>query len=399
MLFSLALMLLLALGLGSLFTKLKIPGLVAMIGSGIALGPCVLNLISPAVLAISPDLREIALIVILLRAGLTLDIADLKKVGRPAILMSFIPASFEIAAITLIAPRIFGISYLDAAIMGSVLAAVSPAVVVPKMIHLVRDGYGKARNIPQLVMASASVDGIYVIVIFTSFLGMHEGRGFSFLQVLTVPLSIITGMAAGIGCALLLVRLFKIIHMRDTVKAIIILSISFLLVTLDHALKNMFPFSGLLAVAALGGTILKTHQDLAGRMAGKFSKIWIAAEILVFVLVGASINITGISGAILPALLIIAGAFISRIIGVLMCVIKTGLHFREKLFCSLSFLPKATVQAAIGTIPLAAGVAAGNTILTVAVLVILITAPLGAIVIDIASRHLIDQPSQSQVDR
>jgi solute carrier family 9B (sodium/hydrogen exchanger), member 1/2 len=399
MLFSFSIILLLALALSSLFTKLKIPGLIAMILSGIVLGPYVLNLISPEVLAISTDLREIALIVILLRAGLTLDIKDLKKVGRPAILMSFIPASLEIAAVTLLAPLIFHISYLEAAIMGAVLAAVSPAVVVPKMINLIQKGYGKSKNIPQLVMASASVDDVFVIVIFTSFLGVYQGEAFNIMRILFVPLSIATGLAAGILCAIILVKLFKALHMRDTVKVIIILSVSFLLVTLEHTIKDSFPFSGLLAVMALGGTILKFSQNLSERMLSKFSKIWVAAEIFLFVLVGASVNISVVPDAGLPALLLITAALIWRVFGVNICLIKSGLSVKEKLFCSISFLPKATVQAAIGAIPLAAGVASGNTILIVAVLGILITAPLGAVGIDIGSSRLIDQPPQSHVDR
>lgn len=382
MLFSLSLILIIGFSLSGILNRLKIPGLLGMIATGILLGPFVLDLISPDILHISKDLREIALIVILTRAGLSIDLKDLKKVGRPAILMCFVPATFEIIAVTLLAPLLLKVTYLEAAIMGTVLAAVSPAVIVPRMIHLMESGYGKNKSIPQLIMAGASVDDIYVIVLFTAFLGMSGGEGFSALTLLTVPISIVSGLLLGIISGIFLIKLFKAIHMRDTIKVLIILSASFLFVSLEGFIKPYFPISGLLAVMALGGTLMKYYEPLAKRLMGKFSKIWVGAEIMLFVLVGAAVDITYLGNAGLNSILLILGALILRIMGVNISLLKTQLNFRERLFCSIAYLPKATVQAAIGAIPLSAGVAAGNTILTVAVLAILITAPLGAIGID-----------------
>jgi NhaP-type Na+/H+ or K+/H+ antiporter len=389
MLFSLALMVLCGLLLSGTMQKLKMPGLVGMLITGIVLGPYALNLIAPGLLNISADLREIALIIILTRAGLALDIDDLKRVGRPAILMCFIPATFEIAATIIFAPKFFPISYLEAAIMGTVLGAVSPAVVVPKMLKLMESGYGKSKRIPQLILAGASVDDIYVIVLFASFMGMYRGSSFDIGSLARIPIAIVLGLLTGILLGFGLVKLFKKIHMRDTVKVLILLSTSFLLVTLETTIKAYVPMSGLLAVMALGGTILKQYGILAKRLSGKFSKIWVAAELILFVLIGATVDISYAAKAGIAAVALIFIALAIRICGVFVCLIRTKLNVKERLFCAIAYLPKATVQAAIGGLPLAAGIAAGNTILTVAVLAILITAPLGAIGIDATYKKLL----------
>ena len=331
MLFSLALMVLCGLVLSGTMQKLKLPGLVGMLLTGIVLGPYVLNLIEPELLDISADLREIALIVILTRAGLALDINDLKKVGRPAILMWFIPATFEIAATTIFAPMLFPISHLEAAIMGTVLGAVSPAVVVPKMLKLMESGYGKSKSIPQLIMAGASVDDIYVIVLFTSFMGMYSGSSFDVGSLVKIPIAIVVGLLIGILLGLALVKLFKKIHMRDTVKILILLSTSFLVVSLETAIKAYVPMSGLLAVMALGGTILKQYDILAKRLSGKFSKIWVAAELMLFVLVGATVDISYAAKAGISAVALIFIALSIRICGVFVCLFRTKLNVEEKI--------------------------------------------------------------------
>ena len=389
MLFSLSLILILGFSLSGIFNRLRLPGLLGMILTGIILGPYALNLISPDILDISSDLREIALIIILTRAGLNIDIKDLKKVGRPAILMCFVPALFEITAVTLLAPLFFNISYIEAAIMGSVLAAVSPAVIVPRMIHLIDSGYGKDKSIPQLIMAGASVDDIFVIVLFASFMGMYSGEGFNPTSLLLVPVSIISGMGLGIISGFIFVKVFKAIHVRDTVKALIMLSIAFLFVSLEDFIKPYFPVSGLLAVMAFSATILSTYEVLAKRITGKFSKIWVAAEVLLFVLVGAAVDISYLKGAGIASIVFILSALAFRIVGVNVSLLGTSLDKKERIFCSIAYLPKATVQAAIGAVPLAAGVGAGNLILTVAVVAILISAPLGAIGVDNTYKKLL----------
>ncbi|MGF7143164.1 NhaP-type Na+/H+ or K+/H+ antiporter [Anaerotaenia torta] len=391
MLISLALILVCGFALSGIFQKLRLPGLLGMLITGILLGPYALDLIDPNILDISADLREIALIVILVRAGLSLDINDLKRVGRPAILMCFIPATFEIIGAVLLAPPLLGVTVVEAAIMGAMLGAVSPAVIVPKMITLMEDGYGKQKSIPQLIMAGASADDIYCIVLFTAFIDVYKGGRINFLTVLNIPLSILTGLAVGIGVGILLVQIFKRIHMRDTVKILIILGISFLLVGFEEHISALFPFSGLLAVMALGGAILKTYDILAKRISGKFSKVWVAAELVLFVLVGAAVDIRYAYGAGIAAILVIFGALLFRAAGVFVSLIKSGLTWKEALFCNIAYMPKATVQAAVGAIPLAAGVAAGNTILSIAVLSIIFTAPLGAIGIDLTYRKLLQK--------
>ena len=391
MLFSLSMILILGFSLSGIFNKLRLPGLLGMILTGIILGPYALNLISPDILDISSDLREIALIIILTRAGLNIDIKDLKKVGRPAILMCFVPALFEITAVTLLAPLFFNISYIEAAIMGSVLAAVSPAVIVPRMIHLIDSGYGKDKSIPQLIMAGASVDDIFVIVLFASFMGMYGGAGFNPASLLLVPVSIISGMGLGIISGFIFVKVFKAIHVRDTVKVLIMLSIAFLFVSLEDFIKPYFPVSGLLAVMAFSATILSTYEVLAKRITGKFSKIWVAAEVLLFVLVGAAVDISYLKGAGIASIVFILSALVFRIAGVNVSLLGTSLDKKERIFCSIAYLPKATVQAAIGAVPLAAGVGAGNLILTVAVVAILISAPLGAIGVDNTYKKLLQK--------
>lgn len=382
MLFSIALMMIIGFLLSGIFNRLKLPGLLGMIITGIILGPYVLDLIASDLLNISKDLREIALIVILIRAGLSLDLRDLKKVGRPAILMCFVPATIEILTVILLAPIIFNISYIEAAIMGAVLAAVSPAVVVPRMIKLIESGHGKDKSIPQLILAGASVDDIYVIILFTAFMGMYKGAAFDSKSLITVPISIILGLVVGIIVGLVLVYIFKKIHMRDTVKVFIILSLSFLIVSLETYIQDYVPMSGLLGVMALGGTILEAYGLLARRIIGKFSKIWVGAELLLFILVGAAVDIRYLAHAGIGSVAIILLALLGRIIAVNISLLKTPLNMKERLFCSIAYMPKATVQAAIGAIPLTAGVASGNLILTIAVLSIMITAPIGAIGID-----------------
>ena len=389
MLISVALILIFGFILSGIFNKIHIPGLLGMLVAGIVLGPHVLNLIDPSILQISADLREIALIVILVRAGLSLDIKDLKKVGRPAILMSFVPATFEIIGAVLLGSWLLGVSVVEAAIIGAMLAAVSPAIIVPKMLTLMEKGYGTKKSIPQLVMAGASADDIYAIVLFTSFIGIAKGGAFHAWSLLTVPVSIITGFAVGIGAGMLLALVFKRLHIRDTIKVLIILGAAFLLVGFEAHISAVVPFSGLLAVMALGGTILKMREEVAKRISGKFSKIWVAAELILFVLLGAAVDIRYMFQAGIWAVVVIVGALLFRAIGTSLSLIKSGYNAKEMLFCNISYLPKATVQAAVGAIPLAAGVASGNIILSIAVLSILITAPLGAIGIDLSYKKLL----------
>lgn len=389
MLFSLTLILIIGFSLSEVFQKLKLPGILGMLLTGIILGPFVLDFISKDILNISSELRQIALIVILTRAGLNLNIKDLKKVGRPAILMCFIPATFEIITITIFALILFNISYVEGAIMGCVLAAVSPAVVVPRMLNLIEKGYGKDKSIPQIIMAGSSVDDIFVIVLFTSFLGVYEGGSFDLLTLIDVPISIILGILLGVLAGVIVVKIFKRIHIRDTIKLLIILSISFAFVSLESLVKIYLPISGLLAVMALSCTILKQYDVLARRLSNKFSKLWVGFELFLFVLVGASVDITQLSSAGFVSIILILGALIFRFCGVFVCLYKTKLSIKEKLFCAISYMPKATVQAAIGSIPLASGVASGGTILAVAVMAIFITAPLGAIGVDMTYENLL----------
>ena len=389
MLFSFALIFLSGIILGSIFNRLKLPQLIGMLLTGIILGPYLLNLLDPKILSISADLRQIALIIILTRAGLNLDINDLKKVGRPAVLMCFVPATFEILGMIIFAPKFLGLGLLDSAILGTVIAAVSPAVVVPKMLKLMEEGYGTDRSIPQLIMAGASVDDVFVIVLFTSFIGLASNGTFSMLNLIKIPTSIFFGIFIGFLCAILLIYLFRKIHIRDSLKVIIILNISFLLVTFEHSLTGIIGFSGLLAIMSIGTGIQAKNTILSKRLSVKYSKLWIAAEVMLFVLVGATVNIKYALSASIPAILLIITVLIFRMIGVFLCLVGTSLSYRERLFCMIAYCPKATVQAAIGSIPLSMGLPSGNIILTVAVLSILITAPLGAFAIDISYKKLL----------
>ena len=391
MLFSLTLIFLSGVVLGSIFNCLKLPQLLGMLLTGIILGPYLLNLLDPKILSISTDLRQIALIIILTRAGLNLDINDLKKVGRPAVLMCFVPATFEILGMIIFAPKFLGLGLLDSAILGTVIAAVSPAVVVPKMLKLMEDGYGTEEGIPQLIMAGASVDDVFVIVLFTSFIGLASNGTFSALNLIKIPTSIFFGISVGFLCAILLIYFFKKVHIRDSMKVIIILNISFLLVTFEHSLTGIIGFSGLLAIMSMGTGIQEKNSILAKRLSSKYSKLWIAAEVMLFVLVGATVNIKYALGASIPAILLIMTVIVFRMVGVFLCLLGTSLSYKERLFCMIAYCPKATVQAAIGSIPLSMGLSSGNIILTVAVLSILITAPLGAFAIDFSYKKLLNR--------
>ena len=395
MLLSLALILLCGLALGSIMEKFKLPGLLGMMIAGAALGPYALNWISPIILSNAADIKMIALIIILIRAGLALDLKDLKKIGRPAIFMSCIPAVFEITAIVLLAPLLLPISYLEAAILGAVLATTSPAIIIPRMLKAMESGYGKAKSIPQLLMAGASVNGIFVIVLLTSFLGMYHGEGFNAVSLLNFPIAIVTGLILGIAIGICLTKVFEKNQIGDTAKILIVLSVAFLFVSLDSQINQYIPFSGLLAVMALGVAILYKSESIAKHLSDKFSKIWICAEVFLFVLLGAAISITHIHNVGLEAGLIIAFALVFRMSGVFACLLGTNLKAKEKLFCAIAYLPKATVQAAIGSIPLAAGVAAGHTILVIAILAIIITAPFGAIGIDKTYKKLLTKEESS----
>lgn len=391
MLYSLALMILVGLCLSRLMERVNMPPLIGMLFTGGLLGPSVLNLISPTILSISSDLRQIALIIILMRAGLALDVGDLKKVGRPAFFMSFLPATFEIILTIVVAPLVFDISYTEAAILGTVLGAVSPAVVVPQMLKLLEKGYGRKAGVPQLILAGASVDDIYVIVWFSTFMEIYQSGHFSVCLLLTVPIAIVVGSLFGFLVGSILVKLFKRVDIRDTIKILIILALAFALVALEKSVQAWLPMSGLLAVMVLGITLLQQYGTLAKRLSERFSKIWIAAELMLFILVGASVDLVYVANAGLLAILLILLALIFRSVGVFMSLMKTQLTIKERIFCAIAYLPKATVQAAIGGLPLAANVGAGKLILTVAVLAILVTAPLGAIGIDQTYSKLLDE--------
>ncbi|MFT4107931.1 MAG: cation:proton antiporter [Lacrimispora sp.] len=389
MLLSLALVFLCGMTLGKLFEMLKLPRLLGMIITGIILGPYALNLLDRSILNISAELRQIALIIILTRAGLNLDVEDLKKAGRPAILMCFVPACFEIAGMVLLAPSFLGVTRLEAAIMGTVIAAVSPAVVVPRMLKLIEKGYGTEKSIPQIIMAGASVDDVFVIVLFAAFTGLAEGGAISALSFVSIPTSILSGLAVGVLTGILMSAFFTKFHIRDSGKVILILSVSFLLVTAEHNMKGIMGFSGLLAVMALGASIRLRKYDLSMRLSEKFSKLWVGAEVWLFVLVGATVNITYALNAGLMAIALIFCVLVFRMLGVFTCLIRTRLNKKERIFTAFAYIPKATVQAAIGGIPLAMGLACGDIVLTAAVLSILVTAPLGAALVDATYKKLL----------
>lgn len=391
MLLSLALIFLCGMVLGKVFEKFKLPNLLGMLLTGILLGPYVLNLIDPAILDISTDLRQIALIIILIRAGLNLDIKDLKEVGRPAILMCFVPACFEIIGMLILAPILLKVSVLEAAIMGTVVAAVSPAVIVPRMLKLMESGYGTCRSIPQMIMAGASVDDVFVIVLFTAFTKLAQSGTITPVHFLTIPTAIIFGLLGGAAAGLALSLLFSKVHIRDTGKVMIILSISFLLVTIEHVITGVIGFSGLLAVMALGASIRQKKYEVSKRLSRKFSKLWVGAEVLLFVLVGATVNISYALNAGFSAVLLIIGVLLFRMMGVFVCLIRTNFNKKERIFIAFAYTPKATVQAAIGGLPLAMGLPCGNIVLTVAVLSIIITAPIGAVLIDVFYEKLLSK--------
>ena len=389
MLLSIALILIIGMFMGWICQRIKLPNLLGMLITGIILGPYVLNLLDGSILNISAELRKIALIIILTRAGLGLDLSGLKKIGRPAILMCFVPASFELLGMVLIAPKVMGLSILEATILGSVLAAVSPDVVVPRMVKIMDEGYGTNKGIPQLILAGASVDDVYVIVLFSTFTGIIQGKGTSILSFINIPISIILGICIGLFIGYLLAFYFKKIHIRDTSKVLIILSISFILVVIEDKLTTAITFSALIAIMFVGIGLQRKREVVAKRLALKYGKLWVGAEVFLFVLVGATVNIGYLKNVGLKAIIVIIGALIFRMFGVFVCLLGTNLSGKEKLFTMMAYTPKATVQAAIGGIPLALGFACGNTILTVAVLAIVLTAPLGAFAIDLSYKKLL----------
>lgn len=401
MLTSLAIIFITGLLFSRLFQKMKLPGLIGMIFAGILIGSNVFHLIDDSafklmddsLLDIAPALRQFALVIILTRAGLSLDIKSLKKVGRPAILMCFVPACFEISGTILLAPRLLSVSYTEAAIIGAVIAAVSPAVIVPRMIRLIEEGYGKEKSIPQLILAGASVDDVFVIVMFTAFLALETNTGVSVAQFAAIPVSIVLGITAGFLAALVLGIIFDKCSFTLVQKLLVVLSVSFLMIELENRLKGIVPVSGLLAIMSIGLTLYQKKPELAKELSGKYSELWTAGEILLFVLVGVAVDLKYVKVAGIMAVLLVTGALIIRMAGVFFCVLGTDLNRKERLFCMFAYTPKATVQAAIGTTPLAMGLACGKTVLTVAILAILITAPFGAICVDASYRKLLKKES------
>lgn len=397
MLTSLSLIFLVGLAMGAICGYLKLPRIIGMLITGIVLGPYVLDLLDPSILSISADLRKMALIIILLKAGLSLNLEDLKKVGRPAIMMSFVPASFEILGYILCAPAILGISRVDAAVMGAVLGAVSPAVVVPRMVKLIETKYGTGKAIPQMILAGASCDDIFVIVLFTTFLGMAQGDQADLKSFLNIPVSIVLGVVLGAIVGYLLYLFFETAYakkhyVRNSMKVIIVLGVSFLLVAIEGWLEGKIAVSGLLAVVSMACVLkMKSIAFVSKRLSEKFGKLWLAAEVILFVLVGAAVDIRYTLEAGAAAVLMILVALIFRACGVLLCMVKTNLNVKERLFCVIAYLPKATVQAAIGSVPLAAGLGCGKIILSVAVMAIIITAPLGAFGMDMSYKKLLEK--------
>lgn len=397
MLTSLALIFLVGLAVAAICRRLRLPGLIGMLITGMVLGPYVLDFLDPSILSISAELRKIALIIILLKAGLSLDLNDLKKVGRPAILLSFVPASFEIMGYVLLAPAILGITRLEAAIMGTVLAAVSPAVVVPRMVQLMEQKYGTEKSIPQMIMAGASCDDIFVIVLFTAFLNMAQGEATGILDFVNIPISIVSGIIVGGLAGYLLYLFFETSYahkhcVRNSMKVIVVLGFSFFLVALEGWLEGTLSISGLLAVVSMACVLkMKSTSFVSKRLSEKFGKLWLAAEVMLFVLVGAAVDIRYTLGAGIAVVLMIALALVLRACGVLLCIAHTNLSWKERLFCIIAYLPKATVQAAIGSVPLAAGLSCGSIVLSVAVLAIVITAPLGALGIDHTYLRLLEK--------
>ena len=397
MLASLSLIFLVGLAMGAICQKLKMPRIIGMLVTGIVLGPYVLDFLDPSILSISSELRKLALIIILLKAGLSLDLKDLKKAGRPAILMSFVPATCEIAGYILFAPLLLGINRIEAAVMGAVLGAVSPAVVIPRMVMLMEEKYGTKKAIPQMIMAGASCDDIFVIVLFTTFLSMAQGGSADIIDFVNIPVSIVLGILLGAVTGYGLYLFFETSYahkhcVRNSTKVIIVLGFSMLLVSIEGWLEGKVSVSGLLAVVSVACVIkIKSTASVSKRLSEKFGKLWIAAEVVLFVLVGAAVDIRYTLSAGIAAVFMIFIALIFRTVGVLICTIKTKLNMKERIFCVIAYLPKATVQAAIGSVPLAAGLACGKIILSVAVLAIIITAPLGALGIDNTYKKLLEK--------
>lgn len=390
MLLSIACILILGMLLGQICKLLKLPTLLGMLIAGILLGPYGFGLLDPTILSISADIRKIALIIILTRAGLGLDLSSLKKLGRPALLMCFVPASFELVGMLIIGPSLLGLSLLEAAILGAVLAAVSPAVVVPRMVKLMDEGYGTNEGIPQLILAGASVDDVYVIVLFSTFTGLMQGKEASVISFINIPVSIILGIILGLFIGFGLSFIFKKTQIRTTAKVLIILSLSLLLVVFENMLTTAITFSALIAIMFIGIGIRKKNESLAKDISESYGKLWVGAEVFLFVLVGATVNISYLGKVGITAILAILGALIFRMLGVFLCLLGTKLTKKERLFSMLAYTPKATVQAAIGGIPLSLGFACGDTVLTVAVLAIVITAPLGAFAIDFSYKKLLN---------
>ena len=389
MLLSIALILLVGMALGWVCQKCKLPRLLGMLITGILLGPYVLNVLDASLLSISAEIRKIALIIILTRAGLSLDISGLKKLGRPAIMMCFVPATFEILGMILLAPKLLGVSTLEAAVMGAVLAAVSPAVVVPRMVKLMEEGYGTKAGIPQLILAGASVDDVYVIVLFTTFINMIQGNGVSVIRFINIPFSIVFGIVIGLFSGWILAKFFEKIHMRDTVKVLIMLSWSFILVAIEDSLTTPITYSALIAIMCIGISLEKYRHKVSIRLSAKYNKLWVGAELFLFVLIGATVNIHYLSNVGTKALIVIVGVLILRMLGVFVCLLGTTLNRKERIFSMIAYTPKATVQAAIGGIPLSLGLECGDLVLTVAVLAIVLTAPLGAFGIDLSYKKLL----------
>lgn len=400
MLTSLSFIFLVGLAMGAICQKLKLPRIIGMLATGIVLGPYVLDFLDPSILSISADLRKMALIIILLKAGLSLNLDDLKKVGRPAIMMSFVPASFEIIGYLLFAPSILGITRVEAAVMGSVLAAVSPAVVVPRMVQLMENKYGTEKAIPQMIMAGASCDDIFVIVLFTTFLSMAQGGSADIKAFVNIPISIILGIILGTIVGYLLYLFFETAYakkhyVRNSMKVIIVLGFSFLLIAIEGWLEGKIAVSGLLAVVSMACVLkMKCTSFVSKRLSEKFGKLWLAAEVILFVLVGAAVDIRYTLDAGLAAVAMIFAALIFRSFGVWLCTVKTSLTLKERAFCVIAYLPKATVQAAIGSVPFAAGLPCGKIVLSVAVMAIIITAPLGAFGMDFTYKKFLHKESE-----
>ncbi|OUN40616.1 potassium transporter [Faecalibacterium sp. An77] len=401
MLTSLAFIFLVGLALAALCQRLHLPRIIGMLFTGILLGPYVLNVLDPSILSISADLRQMALIIILLKAGLSLDLADLKKVGRPAVMMACVPASFEILAFFLLAPAILGVNRIEAAVMGAVLGAVSPAVVVPRMVQLMDSRYGTGKSIPQMVLAGASCDDIYVIVLFSTFVSMAQGGAAHVMDFVNIPVSIVLGVLLGAAAGWLLSQFFETAYahkhyVRNSMKVIVVLGVSFLLMAVETWLEGIVSVSGLLAVVSMACVLkIRSTSFVSKRLSEKFGKLWLAAEVILFVLVGAAVDIRYTLTAGPAAVLMILAALAFRSVGVALCVAGTQLTWKERLFCMIAYLPKATVQAAIGSVPLAMGLPCGQMVLSVAVLAILITAPLGALGMDLTYRKLLTREPET----